>query len=350
MLKNLLAVMLVSFIGFVAAPAVWADRGIKDRADFFSDRAEPQAHEIIDQIYQQHHGKEVLIETLEAAPAGKTPGQYADERINSGAANGLYVVIVKTGGQVSVRAGSETRKLFTASEAARLAQQIDAGLRKGRANWDATLIDAVQSIKNTFDRGEGVYDNAARGGPAAGGSRSGSGSGGAVPGAPRRGFFSGIWGWVCLGIAALVIFNIFRGLSRARRAGYGGAGGYGQGGYGPGPGPGYGYGGGGGGGWGSSLLGGLFGAAAGNWIYDRMFRGGSTQAAPPDAGGGADYGGGGGGYVPPQSDWGGQDVPGGGFSSGDAGGGGDYGGGGGGGGGGDAGGGGGDAGGGGDFA
>ncbi|HEV3257361.1 MAG TPA: TPM domain-containing protein [Gemmataceae bacterium] len=71
-----------------------------------------------------------------------------------------------------------------------------------------------------------------------------------------------------------------------------GGGGYG-GGYGPGGGGGY-YGGGGGGGGGffSGLLGGMFGAAAGNWVYDSMFRkstptptsggwGSSAHAAPP---------------------------------------------------------------------
>ena len=49
-----------------------------------------------------------------------------------------------------------------------------------------------------------------------------------------------------------------------------------RGGYGPGGMPGGygpGYGGGGGGGFFSSLVGGMFGAAAGNWMYDSFFRG-----------------------------------------------------------------------------
>jgi TPM domain len=351
MKNRLLPVVLLSLLCMAGAPSAVAERGVKDNADFFSERAEQQANQTIDQIFQKHRGKEVLIETLEAAPAGQTPGEYADTRIGSGVVNGLYVLVVKKGGQVSVRAGSDTRKLFTDNETRRVAQQIDAGLRKGRGNWDQTLVDAVASINTTFAGGERAYDDAARSGSGAGAAAGGarSGQSGGAPTAPRRGFFSGIWGWVCLGIGALIIFNIVRGISRARSAGHGGGGyggGYPPGGGGNAPGPGGGYGGG-GGGWGSSILGGLLGGAAGSWMYDRMFRGGSTHAAPPDAGGGADYGGGGGG-VPPQSDWGGQDVPGGGFSSGDAGGGGDYGGGGGGGG--DVGGGGGDVGGGGDYA
>jgi hypothetical protein len=159
----------------------------------------------------------------------------------------------------------------------------------------------------------------------------------------------GIGGWICLGLVVLLAIWLVVGIIRALTSpayGGGGGGGYGGGGGGFG---------GGGGGFGTALLGGMFGAMAGMYLYNSMMGthyppqafGGEASAADASSGGdtgagdydggssgatdGADYGGDGGG------DYGG--------------GGGDYGGGGGdyGGGGGDYGGGGGDYGGGGDF-
>src|SRR5205807_8678908 len=116
-----------------------------------------------------------------------------------------------------------------------------------------------------------------------------------------------IWGWICLGIVVLLaiwlVVALIRAFTGSGSGGYGGGGG------------GYG-GGGGGGGFFPALMGGLFGAAAGMWMYDRFFSGhasaagptyyppGSTgvgptgtEAAPSDVGGeyhgeGGEYGGG----------------------------------------------------------
>ena len=124
----------------------------------------------------------------------------------------------------------------------------------------------------------------------------------------------GLGGCLCVGLVVvgviaagvMAVSALFRSFGR-------GPVGYGPGGYGPGPG-GYGPGGygGQGGGFMSSMLGSLFGGAAGSWAYDRFFGGhssptqGSWQApnvAPPPAppapddtsytaGGGGDFGGG----------------------------------------------------------
>ena len=118
------------------------------------------------------------------------------------------------------------------------------------------------------------------------------------------------WAGICFGVAALVgiwlVMAVVRMLFGGGR-GYG-PGGPGSGGYGPG-----GYGGGGGGGFLSSMLGGMFGAAAGNSIYD-SFRGGGR--------GGGSWGGGG----MTSGDSGSSPDSGAGDFSGDPGGGGDFGG------------------------
>lgn len=95
----------------------------------------------------------------------------------------------------------------------------------------------------------------------------------------------GIGGWICLGLCVLLGIWVVVALIRAL-TGMGGGGGYG-GGYG---GPGYG---GGGGGFFSNFLGGMFGAAAGMWMYNSFFGGGSHYGSDMSAGGsyGGDTGG-----------------------------------------------------------
>src|SRR5262249_45521995 len=90
-------------------------------------------------------------------------------------------------------------------------------------------------------------------------------------------------GYVCLGIAALVmvwvIFGLIRSATGGARGGYAGGG--------PGYAGGPGFGGGGGGGFFSSLLGGMFGAAAGMWMYNHFFGGGTPSVGAGDLGGAA---------------------------------------------------------------
>jgi hypothetical protein len=83
-------------------------------------------------------------------------------------------------------------------------------------------------------------------------------------------------GWVCLGIVGLmVVWMVFGAL---RGSGAGAPGGFGGG-------PGYG---GGGGGFLSNVLGGMFGAAAGMWMYNHFFGGGTPGASAGGWFGGGD--------------------------------------------------------------
>ncbi|OWK43191.1 hypothetical protein [Fimbriiglobus ruber] len=93
---------------------------------------------------------------------------------------------------------------------------------------------------------------------------------------------SGIAGYICIGLVAILAVWVVVALIRAFTGGGGGGGGYGGGGYGGG-------GGGGGGGFFTSFLGGMFGAAAGMWMYNSFFGGNSmsTDAFASDSGSGS---------------------------------------------------------------
>ena len=351
-MKQTTSLLTMSLVALALASPARAERGVKDNGNFFSPEVEQKANQTIEHIYKDHRSQDVLIETYSEVPGGAQPRDFARQRAQQAARNGLYVIIVRKGGVVGVLPDRDLQSLFTDSVQTELRQRLESDLRAAKNGpFDQALLNAVQFIDNTFERGErvpaggGGGTGAAAGGAAGGGAAAGGGSPSqqrtSPTPAPRRtgGLFSGMWGWICLIIGGLLIFNIIRGIMRSRTGG--GPGGYGQPGYGqPGYGqPGYGYGGGpmggrGGGGFGSSILGGLFGAAAGSWMYDRFFRSGTAHGAPPtDPGGasggmgagGADFGGGG----APTQDWG---AGGGDFSSGGSfsdGGGGDFGGGGG---------------------
>ena len=112
--------------------------------------------------------------------------------------------------------------------------------------------------------------------------------------------------WLCLGLVVLLGVWMVIGLIRMITGGMGGMGG---------------------GGFFSSLLGGLFGAAAGMYLYDQFFGSGASSASAAqgsgdttgtDAGAGDwDRGSAGGGYDAGGGDWGGGDLGGGDFGGGD---------------------------------
>jgi hypothetical protein len=125
----------------------------------------------------------------------------------------------------------------------------------------------------------------------------------------------GIGKWLCIGLCVLLGAWLVIGLIRAFSGG-GGAGGTGAGG--------------GGGGFFTSFLGGLFGAAAGMWMYNQFFGGGASSAHAGDAGtdssgandaGAGDWSGGGSSGGDFGGDAGGGDFGGGDFGGGDFGGG-----------------------------
>jgi uncharacterized protein len=335
-----------------------AAAGVKDNGNFFGKDTVRKADGLIREIKERFH-KDVLVTTFTNIPGNRKEEYEAAENKNrfysewvrelgrAERVDGVTLLIVrrpKKHFEIGVTGAGTLQRAFTRENIDGLRDVLMSHLKQD--DYEGGLIAGLDYI------GRSMRTNLANA-PAQAQPRAHT-----VPAAPAP-HHAGInpLGWVCFGLVALGVVWLIIGLIRSFTGGGGGYGrGYGPGGYGPG-----GYGGGGGGGFMSGLLGGMFGAVAGDWMYHNFLGGGggwgggsSAYGATPDNTGGADQGGdfaSTGGDFGNDQDQGGGDFGGGGGDY--SGGGGDFGGGGGGdfgGGGGDFGGGGGDfGGGGGDF-
>jgi uncharacterized protein len=352
--------VLGGLIGVARAAAPEVD----DEAGLFSEGARRRADQILADIYRETSPhKDVVVETHPELPRGLRPEQFSEERFRKRDVNGLLVLITKRPHKLLITVGRHTQDRFGASDAERMRGVMLERFKK--SDFDGGLIEglryAERILKASYAPGRGVPAvEQRRVDPPSAPYRE-------APVHTRAAEKSGCSGASIFGVLLVVgliwlIVGLIRGIWRAVSGGGSSpsapsGGGY-TGSYGGGYGGGYGAPGGGGGfGWGKAIAGGLFGAVAGNWVYDRFFRddhhssssdyvgtayadtgsSSSSYQAPSDEGQvGTTVGGGGG------DDWGGSSSSD--YSSGgsDWGGGGDSGGGGDWGGGGDSGGGGGD--------
>lgn len=255
------------------------------------------------------HGLELTIDLYAKVPEGRTlPAEesakakffrdWAVERATGDKAKGVYVLVCRSPGYVEVIADKTTRdRGFTNENEKHLRDTLINGFRAAKDKdekeqfeiRDKALTEAVSFVSADLkDTTVSATTGATKKTEAAN-----------KPGG------MGVGSWVCLGLCVLLGVWLVIGLIRAFTGGGGGGG------------PG-----GGGGGFGSSLLGGLFGAMAGMWLYNSMFGGGGmfggSDAYAGDAGAGGDAGASG------DGDFGGDTGAGGSF---DGGGGGDFGGG-----------------------
>jgi uncharacterized protein len=321
-----LAVLVTLGVSPVARAAVVAR--VNDSGGFFSIEAVSRADAKIREI-RREFGKDLLIETLPKIPdnlqgrykeLGKDRffAEWAERRAEEARAVGVYVLLCRDPSRLQVEVGKPTRvSAFTLSDRDRLAQRM-LSLLKAKKN-DQALAEAVDFVATTLSK------NHAR--PAAT-PLQGRSLRATPPPAKPAGAESSMLRWIVIAVGVFGGVWLLMAVMRAMSGGMGGgAGSMG----------GAGVGGGGGGGFFTSLLGGLFGAAVGNWMYDSFFRGsgggwGASDAygADPstgnesagedfgdDTGGGGDFGDGdsGGG------DFGGGDSGGGDFGGGDFGGG-----------------------------
>jgi uncharacterized membrane protein YgcG len=277
--RVLTATFLLGMLSYDPAQAAVAE--VRDEAHFFSADAVTQASETIKEIKQQYK-KDLLIETIRQLPDGKRDeasssdekvkgrffANWAVERARAEGVNGIYVLITREPGHVEVVVGNQTRTVFPDEERHRLAQVLLTHFK--RKEFDEGLLAAVKDVRSVLAKAP----SAATAAP--------------VPVHPNRpthnqppprGRAGGSWlGWLGIGLAIVLgiwlLSAVLRALSGKQPqpigAGYGGPGPYG-------PGPYGGYGGyGTGGGFFSNLMGGLFGAAAGSWLYDQ-FSGGHSH-------------------------------------------------------------------------
>lgn len=359
--------------GFLAIPLLLAASAalasgseVRDKAGIFGPDAVRKANADLTRI-ERETGMPVIIETIPTLN-GMAPAAALRKIAGSEKARGLFVLIAAKETKVQVEASPDYDRYFNRPRYDAIVEGFVPGFRSN--SFDTGLAGGVAKIEGTL-----VALKSEAGGTLAPATRVNAAPGRRPVGAqvpaqarPKTDFTSLI-GIVVLVIAAIIVFKIIGGIfnaaTRGNQAGGGGPGGMMQGpgqgfggpGYGGGGGPGYGgggpgYGGGGGargGGFMSGLLGGVGGAVAGNWLYDKFGRShqagyGGAPAEPgaaPEQGGdwnsansgtGADWGDGGGGSGGGGGDWGGGGGDGGGGGGGDwggGGGGGDWGGGGG---------------------
>jgi len=342
--RALFAALLAGGLLAVPTPVRAADISgvmrVYDDAGLFSAAAKSQAEQKLSSA-KFDRGLHFTVETFKAIPDSEkgsyNPDQkalffrnWAKKLATGDKAKGPYVLICMNPGYTEVIIDEETLKRgFTNANTNELHRILNSALIEAAkkpterdAIRDAALVRAAEYVSTDL-AGTRVV-NATTGKPVA--AKANENAGG-----------RSVMSWVCIGLSVLLGVWLVIGLIRMFT---GGGGGYGGGGYGGG-----GYGG--GGGFFSGLMGGMFGAMAGMWLYNNMFGGssfgndayandsgatGDTGAGNydngTDAGGGGDYGGGdaggGGGGDYGGGDYGGGDYGGGG----DFGGGGDYGGGG----------------------
>jgi uncharacterized protein len=263
--------LLVALAGWLLlAPAAQAQSyGVHDEAGLFSKEARTKAVAEIERLHNTYK-KDVLVETLKEGPQGNVE-EFAIERARKHNVHGVYAVITENPHKLEVVAQRDVRNsgLFTNTNEREMARIMLERLRTKQL--DNALLDGVRYVEETF----ATHAQAA-------------GRPNTVPVAPAQPAVQAnpLLGWLCMGAAVLLVVWVIVAIIRAvsgPRPGYGpgpGGPGYGAaGGYGPG------YGGGGGGGFFSSMMGGLFGAAAGNWIFNNWF--GGHQSSPSNFGGGA---------------------------------------------------------------
>lgn len=296
-----------------------------DSAGFFTSGGIQRARSLLTQV-DFPGGLKVTVDTYpDASKGGNLPkdadnatkqrffSNWAHKEVEANKDRGIYILICKSPGYVEILVDRETRNRgFTQQDQDRLRKILTDALasaakterggdpEKAKSLRDQGLYEAISFIENDL-KDTSVAGNAR--------TASSTDQGEGIK------LGSGIGGWLCLGLMILLGVWLVVGVFRALMGGFGG-------------GPGMG-----GGGFFSSLLGGLFGAAAGMWLYDHFFGGSSgmfggsdayandgTSATDTGAGDFSGDDGTGGGFDDGGGDFGGGDFGGGDFGGGDFGG------------------------------
>ena len=209
--------------------------------------------------------------------AAKNPEQrgrffesWARELAQAEREKGVFVLMFVDDKRYIVRAvtdkASDVHRSFTDADARALVDKLSEGSKRAlgkpadqaRAERDAALLDATNYVASQLKDTSVPTDGET-------GRTSSSDSN------AKKGGGTNIMSYVCIGLAVLLGVWLVVALIRAFTGGGGGGGGYGGGGYG-----------GGGGGFFPSLMGGLFGAAAGMYLYN-SFMGGDNHASASDS-------------------------------------------------------------------
>ena len=250
--RTLFGLIVVLFCGVATTRA---QRGeIRDNAAFFSDTAKTEASRQIAEIGARFK-REVVIETFQSVPDDLKQGvnlqdraaqnrlfeQWALRQARQLRVNGVYILISKEPAHLQVLVGNETQKsLFQLSDRDALVSAMRAKLRD-RKN-DAALLEGIGLIATTMKTHVSTPSRAVA---------RAKQTEAMADEAPSP------WNWVIAAVLGMIVVWIVIGIFRAMSnrgsspdmAGGGGSSG---------------------GGFLTSLIGGMFGAAAGMWLYDQF--------------------------------------------------------------------------------
>lgn len=290
--------------GFIAAAAIPASSAeVIDQGNFFSAPALKSANQTISEL-ERKYKHQIHVETYATAPGSQADAvakmskseqnaffvSWLKEREKATKSNGLFVLITKTPSHVHAGVNeSLVRQGFTSQSRERVVNALLEGFR-GK-NYDEGLQHALTQVRTEFSKL----------GPANASARTGSTAVKPLPnanrqpssfpraerepapaGRPAEGQYGGLMMIGLLVVGGLILFSV---VSRMFSRSMGGPGMGGT--------PGMG-----GGGFGSGLMGGLFGAMAGNWLYNsfgghhNQAFGGDQHTGLGDNSSGGDYGGG----------------------------------------------------------
>ena len=257
----MLGILAVIFLGTAASRA--GSGGVVDNGAFFSEQAKSDAVKTIAEM-ERTLRKGVLIETFKEIPADVKAGvnaqdksamsqmydQWARKQAKQHGVNGVYVLLVKSPAHLQAEVGTETQQLaFTMKDRAALVSLMVGKL--GAKQNDEALRDGVNFVSATI---KSHLPNRPRTGAAPVPATS-------QPAQPSGGGMGWLIPAIVIGLVAWVVIGIVRAITG--RMGGGPA--MGQAG--------------GGGGFFSSLIGGMFGAAAGMWMYDQFFSNHGSNSA-----------------------------------------------------------------------
>jgi uncharacterized membrane protein YgcG len=280
---TVLASLLASLLG--GAASARAASGVRDAGNFFTPNAISRANDIIYDIHARL-GKDLLIETFPTIPDDlkshydpqEKPrffSQWAHQRFAQEKLNGIFILVCRDPTYLQIIVGDQTADVFRPANQQEMRQALLSAFHE--RNFDQGLTDAAEYVRSTLTRNmAGPAQTALPNTPI-----------GAAPGG------LGCFGIVLVMVAVFIVLRLLVTiLGSGPRSGPSGTNPPGSGPPGPGYAGGYGgpfgYGGGplgyGSGGFGRGMLGGLLGGLAGNWPYDRMFRGPADYYGPPSGG------------------------------------------------------------------
>jgi len=247
---------------FGTAIACAGTSGVRDNGDFFSDSAKKEATRRISEIESQFK-KELVVETFTAVPEEIKRGvdltdkpalkkmfnEWTLKEAKNQKVNGIYILISREPAHLQIVVGGDTlSKAFTLKDRDSLTTLMLSRLR-AKQN-DEALSECVKFVSTTMSghASPGSTVNSATSSTASSSVRA-SRTEQATP-----------WGWIITAVIGIAAVWLIVGVLRSFMGGRGATAGSGMM-------PG---GGGGGGGMFNSLLGGMFGAAAGMWLYDQF--------------------------------------------------------------------------------